>query len=485
MSEMVSVVSLRKVLERDPRFANGLLVRGEVVVCRNKITGKIRKMQFKALYDNDERFYLNPGSNWEYFIDRKVYETLNTVFTGEGENPRAATSVPPAAGTEDDGKALSEPREPEEAGRVEVAAEGANFGPEYERFESMAIETRVAHVRQAKDRLGGLLSQKTAQFDVVAETLVEASRDAALINKATLLEALRLGDEEAKKLTQDLVDSTQDMVKVTAHLVTEEIFNDELVKTLVSKSNGTVVQHMTRVFLNGVSFLAYYNNLVLHSSVANRLRIAFDRKYKKYYRKLLPQLHEDDVTLERVFYKGMRSIPEVEFHNWATGFLVHDIGKAQAIEYHEGEAAYDRDIVVDHVKIGYTAVMNKTNYPRQAGLITGYHHEYYGDPNGYGYFRAYLAKYKQANPKASQDYCITFELEPMIDFEALAYFPAKVLEIVDVFDSLTDPNRKYRKPLSAKEALSMMRDEFVEKHLKLDPVLFDLFEEFIEMKTKP
>jgi len=349
----------------------------------------------------------------------------------------------------------------------------------------MALESRVAHVRQAKDRLSQLLVQKTPQFDVVAETLVEASRDAALINKATLLEALRLGDEEAKKLTQDLVDSTQDMVKVTTHLVTEDIFNDELVKTLVNKSNGTVVQHMTRVFLNGVSFLAYYNNLVLRSSVSNRLRIVFDKKYKKYYRKLLPQLHEEDVTLERVFYKGMRSIPEVEFHNWATGFLVHDIGKAQAIEYHEGEASYDRDIVVDHVKIGYTAVMNKTNYPRQAGLITGYHHEYYGDPNGYGYFRAYLAKYKQANPKASQDYCITFELEPMIDFEALAYFPAKVLEIVDVFDSLTDPNRKYRNPLSVKEALSMMRDEFVEKHLKLDPVLFDLFEEFIETKAKP
>jgi hypothetical protein len=84
--------------------------------------------------------------------------------------------------------------------------------------------------------------------------------------------------------------------------------------------------------------------------------------------------------------------------------------------------------------------MTKTNYPMEASLITGYHHEYYGDPAGYGYFRAYLQQYKKSNPAAKLDYCITYELEPMLDYHALAYFPAKVLEIIDVYDSLTDPH---------------------------------------------
>jgi hypothetical protein len=123
--------------------------------------------------------------------------------------------------------------------------------------------------------------------------------------------------------------------------------------------------------------------------------------------------------------------------------------------------------------------MNKTNYPRAAALITGYHHEYYGDPAGYGYFRAYLEQYKKVRPGARQDYCITYELEPMLDYQALAYFPAKALEIIDVYDSVTDPNRKYRKAMTPEEALAMMREEFVVKHRKIDLVLFDLFSRFV------
>src|SRR5215470_18518745 len=119
----------------------------------------------------------------------------------------------------------------------------------------------------------------------------------------------------------------------------------------------------------------------------------------------------------------MRAISPELLHDWAVGFLIHDIGKAAAVEYHEGESEYNRDIVTEHVKVGYTSVLNKTNYPKEAALITGYHHEYYGDQGGYGYFRSYLDQYKQANPSVKQNYCITFEVEPMLDCQALAFFP--------------------------------------------------------------
>jgi HD-GYP domain-containing protein (c-di-GMP phosphodiesterase class II) len=180
----------------------------------------------------------------------------------------------------------------------------------------------------------------------------------------------------------------------------------------------------------------------------------------------------------------MRAITPDLFNNWAVGFLIHDIGKAAAVEYHEGEADYNRNIVIDHVKLGYTSVMNKTNYPREAGLITGYHHEYYGDSAGYGYFRAYLNQYKKNNPNAKQDFCIAYELEPILDFKAKAYFPAKILEIIDIYDSVTDPNRKYRKAMTPEEALAMMREEFVKKHRKIDAVLFDIFTDFVRGKKE-
>jgi HD-GYP domain-containing protein (c-di-GMP phosphodiesterase class II) len=70
----------------------------------------------------------------------------------------------------------------------------------------------------------------------------------------------------------------------------------------------------------------------------------------------------------------------------------------------------------------------------------------------------------------------------MMDYQALAYFPAKILEIIDVYDSVTDPGRKYRKALTPEEALAMMREEFIEKHLKIDVILFDLFVYFVKIK---
>jgi len=442
----------------------------------HKQNGKTRRVAFKALYQNSKDFWLNPRTSWQYFLPRSVAENLQLPI--DEETPRMGIT-PEILDTAEEIIAELEqaPSPPEDTiGNV-------NFGLEYERIEKLPLSQRIDLLAEFKKRLDELAQKKAPITEEKAETLVTSSRDAALINRATLWEALKLGDEEAKQLTQGVVTATREMVKSTARLVDEEIFQHELVKRLIERSNGTVVQHMTRVFLNGLSFLSYYNEQFRSTSLTNRIRIHFAKRYRQYYRQLLPHLHPEDIVLERVFYKGMQAVPEVDFHHFATGFLVHDIGKAETIEYHEGEAGYNRDIIEEHVKIGYQAIMNKTNYPRQAGLIAGYHHEYYGDPSGYGYFREYLAQYRKANPKATQDYCMTYELEPILDYQSLAYFPAKVLEIVDIFDSLTDPMRSYRKPLEPHEAVDFMRKEFIEEKLKIDPILFDLFVQFLERRS--
>lgn len=454
---------------------NRLLSSGETVVCVHKHNGKTRIVSFKALYQNSKDFWLKPHSSWEYFLPRSVAENLQLPI--EEEFARVGVHRDIFDLPEEVVEELEET--PTEKGGT---TEHTNFGPEYERIENLPLPQRIDLLVEFKKRLDELSQKKAPLTEEKAEALVTSSRDAALINRATMWEALKLGDEEARQFTQGVVTATREMVKSTTRLVDEEIFQHELVKRLIERSNGTVVQHMTRVFLNGLSFLSFYNEQLQSTSLTNRIRIHFAKQYHRFYRQLLPHLHPEDVVLERVFYKGMQAVPEIEFHHFATGFLVHDIGKAEAIEYHEGEAGYNRDIIVEHVKIGYQAIMNKTNYPRQAGLIAGYHHEYYGDPSGYGYFREYLAQYRKANPKATQDYCMTYELEPILDYQALAYFPAKVLEIVDIYDSLTDPLRVYRKPMEPQEALDFMRKEFIETKLKIDPILFDLFVQFLERR---
>jgi len=446
------------------------------ILCLNKGTNKSRLMPFKVMYDNNNNFWKQGG--WEYYLEEDGFEKLKqkaVVKTGawniKGPKPPKKAEAKPkktAAVKEENLEELSE----------------VGYGDDYKTFSEMSTEEKIEYINNDKQRLDELLTQKDKDEGKVTEALVDTAKDAALINHAALEDAIRLADDEAKKLTQELVNTTSEMVKSSAQLMSEDVFNNDLMNTLVEKSNGTIVQHMTRVYLNGIAFLTYYNNLVSTSSAIQKLRISFATKYRKLYSVLLPHVNTDDINLERVFYGGMRAITPDLYFKWAVGFLIHDIGKAAAVEYHEGEASYDRNIVIDHVKQGYKSIMTKTNYPMEASLITGYHHEYYGDSAGYGYFRAYLQQYKKQNPDAKQDYCITYELEPILDYQALAYFPAKVLEIIDVYDSVTDPHRVYRKPLTPEEALTMMREEFVEKHLKVDPILFDIFDTFIREKEK-
>ena len=446
------------------------------ILCINTKTNKERRMPFKVLYDNNSSFW-QQGGGWEYYIENDDFEKLKEkaeIKTEAWENKKFKTAKKKEKknGVKDGESDLEELE----------AYKG--FGSEYSQFAEMTNKEKVEHMNNNKQKLNEFLVRKTRDVQNVTEALVDTAKDAALINHAALEDAIRLADDEAKKITQELVDSTHEMVRSSAQLVSENIFNNELMSTLVAKSNGTIVQHMTRVYLNGIAFLSYYNNLVSTSSAIQKLRISFASKYRAFYQPLLPHLNVDDIILERVFYGGMRAIPPDLYFKWAVGFLIHDIGKAGYVEYHEGESSYDRNIVIDHVKQGYKSIMTKTNYPMEASLITGYHHEYYGDADGYGYFRAYLQQYKKENPDAKQDYCITYELQPILDYQALAYFPAKVLEIIDVYDSVTDPNRVYRKAMTPEEALSMMREEFIEKRPKIDVILFDIFDAFIREKEK-
>jgi len=444
------------------------------ILCLNTKTDKERRMPFKVLYDNNKSFW-QQGGGWEYYIEEDGIETLKKkdVIKASWEDEHKTEK-----------KKEHKPKVINDEVELEELAVEKGYGSEYSQFAEMTNKEKIEHLNNDKQKLNDLLMHKTKDAEVVTEALVDTAKDAALINHAALEDAIRLADDEAKRITQELVETTSEMVKSSAQLMSEDVFSNELMSTLVEKSNGTIVQHMTRVYLNGISFLSYYNNLVSTSRTIQKLRISFAAKYRSFYHALLPHIDKEDIVLERVFYGGMRAIPSDLYFKWAVGFLIHDIGKASAVEYHEGEASYDRNIVIDHVKQGYKSIMTKTNYPMEASLITGYHHEYYGDSAGYGYFRAYLQQYKKANPEAKQDYCITYELQPILDYQALAYFPAKVLEIIDVYDSVTDPHRVYRKALTPEEALSMMREEFIEKRPKIDVILFDIFDAFIREKEK-
>jgi len=437
------------------------------VFCENKAEQKYRLMSFNTLYEN-HNFFWQAKSNWKFLFTE---ETLKKLSEKNVIKPDVFES--------------KEQKEPEETNTLKAVVTQA-FGEEYENISAMPATEKVKRLSDAKKKIDNISpSSVSSKNKEVTKVVVETAKDAVMVNHSTLENAFQLGDAEAKKATQTLVINTHELVKSYVQLFSKNVFDSGLMSRLFEQSNGTIIQHITRVYLRGIVFLSYYNNFVTNRSAVIGMRRTLNAKYRQYYQNLLPHIAIDDIVLERVFHKGMLPIPQDLFIKWAVGFFIHDIGKAAAVEYHEGEALYDRNIVMEHVKVGYNSIVTKTNYPQEASLITGYHHEYYGNPEGYGYFRDSLSNYKKINPMVKQDYCMTFDLEPILNYQALAYFPAKILEIVDVYDSVTDTNRVYRKPLSPKEALVMMREEFITKQLKIDPLLFELFIDFIKGNKDP
>ena len=472
------------------------------VVCFQKGVQK-KVMPFQSLYNTNERFWEQSGGGWTYYLTQAGFVKLREKVLAKEDawNLSKLVKAKPAApqtldlraqtldlqaGGEKETALTEAEKNPADA---KVPKEEAppkaemGYGDEYKVFAEMSAEKRVAHLQQGQNRLSELYSLQTDKdTKYVAEAIVDVAQDTMMINHVVLEDARNYSNNEAKILNQGLVDSTNEVVEASIQLSSKSNINDELLNDLMKKSNGTISQHTTRVHMRGMKFLLYYNALVETGNLIQKLRISFANKYRRLYHMLLAHYEFEEVTLERVFYGGMRSIPEKLMNKWCIGFLLHDIGKVANVEYHEGEGAYNRDIVMEHVQVGYDYIANKTTYAEEVGFIVGQHHEYYDDDSGYGYYRENLRQNRVKNPSAKQDYCISYELEPIQKCMALAYFPAKVLEIIDVHDSLTDPNRIYRKAVTSDEAIAMMREEFILKRLKLDPILFDIFVAYLRRK---
>jgi hypothetical protein len=68
MAEKVSVVPLDKAPASHSGYIGVLLREAVPALCVNRTTGKSRMMNFKALFDNNNRFRLQSGGVWKYYL---------------------------------------------------------------------------------------------------------------------------------------------------------------------------------------------------------------------------------------------------------------------------------------------------------------------------------------------------------------------------------------------------------------------------------
>lgn len=339
---------------------------------------------------------------------------------------------------------------------------------------SLTPEQRLEILQDTVSRLNQLRSNPHARQEKI-QVIIQGTRSAFLINKQTF---------EVRDFTQEQLESVSSIKKETQVFVgkvTEQLrqqggyaFLLELLKTVAS---GATMDHVTRVFNQTLGFFLFFNERLNTRSLAAWWRTHFPKVFAPYYRRLLPRL--DTPVLESVF-PGLSRMTEPQLLEAGLGALFHDIGKVPELEYFESSEGYDREKVMQHTFSGYGILTRTYEKNRCAALMAGSHHEYYGHPLGYGIFRSIydpLAQARGVRPSSA----LTMDVLQAESRQSLAYFPAKILEIVDIFDALTDPGRAAlgRKVHSVREALEVLRKSFLEEDLKIDPLLFDLFCRFL------
>ena len=237
--------------------------------------------------------------------------------------------------------------------------------------------------------------------------------------------------------------------------------------------SSITIDHIIRTLLKYISFCIYYNNYIDQGLVGKNIRAVFREKYARYYKR---RLDIDNLSLESIFKDGIRRIDEAsELPDYAMGALLYDMGKLPDLTYHDSaEMNYDVKLVKKHALNSYNMILNSQSYPFVVPAMAAFHHEFYGNKDGYNFTDAILAKlYKTTRDESKTHYYITFSEKEFINGQALAYFPVKVLEVVDIFDAIKNKKKK-----SADEALTIMKKEFIAKSLKIDPVIFAIFLEF-------
>ena len=471
MSNDEAIVSVRKFFlqeqnkNKEKEIINQILQEDISIICINREQKK-RLMPFKSLYGNGTSFWLQKHS-WDYFISEDDKQKIENLVNTKPVvlNANIFSNIPE--------------KSPE--GAVVQQTNKLNNSIEQKKDNSNSSSSNSKEVQNIDNhivKINRLVESNTNDPKQISNVLVDAVKDTAVINQDVLMNVAQYSDSEAKIYTQDMVNSTMAMVKASLSVPMEGVYQDELINNLVEKNQNPILKHMIRSYTQGIAFFEFFNRLLSSSYVISKLRIEFKKKYLPLYSTLLPHFDDSQLTLERVFFGGLRAIPPHLINNWTAGLLLHDVGKKTDIEYNEGEANYDHKTAIDHVRFGMSSIINKTNYSKEVAFIVGYHHDYYGNNGSYGIYTSYLNNFRKKNPCKFQDYCIGFNLENLVKCDVLAYFPAKVLEIIDTYDSLTDTSRVNSKKLSHDETVSIMWNEFIVKRRRLDPVLFDIFVKF-------
>lgn len=240
----------------------------------------------------------------------------------------------------------------------------------------------------------------------------------------------------------------------------------------------SILSHTNRVSIMFISFLHYYNNL-FRKGLSTKLRLDYRNHYWNTYKKIVSHLNIKAYydKLEHIFKLGIREFTNVELTNFAVASLYHDVALFDMLDFIPVKEVIGSHRGV-HTTRAYHFAKHLFHQKDNVSIIVTLHHECYG----YGFSPSkHLIKKDAINKKLNNTTDIinllSFEGDDIVSGAAYSYFPAKIFEVIDIYDTLS--YMKGKKQDSASSIIRYMKDSFLTDEIKIDPIVFDLFVQFL------
>lgn len=357
-----------------------------------------------------------------------------------------------------------------------------------EKFLQLSNEEKRDILANKKTVLSGIYEKVDPLEAEDAIELAEASDDAQIISKTSMTDLLKriqkkeIDENQAKAENSDIIEGVRGVVDSVFGILNSKTKTQSFMDKIRILSHGTTYSHSNRVFMMFSEYLIHYNGLI-NKGLVQKMRLKFKKSYKDLYVDNLSFYEKDILVLENAIEGGMKRIDEEEITNYSLAALVHDIGKIHDIEYYEGDKPRDMDKISRHVYNGYALIVKTSEFPSEVAMIAAFHHEYYGHESGYGIYRDFLKAYRNRFGEPKYKFAVSYNYRSIEQFHAHAFFPVKMLEIVDIYDALThDSNNRHSYP--SKEALGILKRQFIEENFKIDPILYDIFVDYLMQSSQ-
>lgn len=343
------------------------------------------------------------------------------------------------------------------------------FATKLDAYSSLQPKERVKEVTEIRLALDEIKKSEAHPMSK-AKAIMDAVEKTFLLNKASL----KLHKADVTINERMVASETQGIVSAALGMVEEVQTSSMLFEAFKSLSNGQTLNHIGRVFSMMASLMHYYNSL-FNKRIFQTIRPVFNDTYIEAYRNILPKLKDHLFVMDNLIPLPLIEPPAMK--EYALGAFLHDIGKIANLDYFESDALYNSQEIRQHVFLSSGLIlMNYGVDHEKARLMAGDHHNALFHKEGYGVTR--LEREKGMRKLDEVQRCIGVTADDFMAGRSLGFLPTELLAIVDIYDAMTDSSRIYKKVMTPTEALLFMIEKPVSKGI-LDPVLFDIFVDFI------